>query len=101
MSGKLIKFPKRGKATETPSDERWKDAIACLQEAIEDIKKEKRAPDWLFIGMGDNFERSFNSEGRGSVVSPETSFYSMGMNTMELVGFLTMYINALLRGEFS
>ncbi len=101
MSGKLIKFPAKGKATETPSDERWKDAIACLQEAINDIKKEKRAPDWLFLGIGDNMDKSLNGEGRGSIVFPETSFYSMGMNTMELVGFLTMYINALLRGEFS
>ncbi len=97
MTGKVVKFPGKGKAVEQPTQERWKDAVACLQEAIKDIKSGKLNPDWVFLSMA----QGMNETMKGGDAPTHITFQSMGMNTMELVGFLTMHINALLRGEFS
>ncbi len=101
-AGNVIRFPQKGRAAEPETEQRWKTSIECLEEASADIKSGKLNPDWLFLGTADGLAHAL--EHPDTITpdnAPSVQFQHMGMNTMELVGFLTMFINALLRGDFS
>lgn len=93
--GKVIKFPKKSKHAK--EKDRWENATACLQEIIDDIKAGKCDPDFLFIGVGENFKPALVDPSPS--VQPKAFFHAMGMNTMEVVGFLNFFTSSILRGD--